>query len=1078
MNQTPRVETVSRVAILLLVVVALSALAFGQATTGSVYGTVSDPSGAILADASVTVKNIQTGATRSTQTTDSGSYTFPVIEPGNYEVSVAIAGFQPQTQHGVRVDANQNVHVNFELGLGSTEQHLTVEAATTLVDTRESQVSSTIDQRRIEELPLNGRNAYDLVAIVPGVTNYVPDVATGSRQGSQMSVNGIPSSNSAFYLDGAYDTNVWRFGGNLLPNPDALEEFRVLTSNFDAEFGRSPGGVVNVITRSGTNAYHGVAYEYLRNDALNAKNYFNTGVTPLHQNQFGATFGGPIAKNKAFFFTSYQGLRVHTPVVISSSSLVTPTPAQAGGDFSALPSKFWPKQANGSYYSCNGVVGKICPNLLDPVAQNILGFVPLADPITGVPPEQSSNANLTSDQGMARVDWQATQAQKLSGMFFMSRGTSNNPSAGGNQILSYAGMTNYEGQYNAVATDTWMVSPTKINTLRLFYTLNHYIIANIYGDQHFLPELGSEAPMGGNYNAQPYFTVTGYWTMGTNNAGPNDLSSMSLGAADTFSATWGKHEFKFGGAYIWDKFHSTGGAASNGIFQFTGNVTGNALADFLLGRASSLRQNNGVKFRSHSQDPSFFVQDNWRVTPRLSLNLGLRWEYFPMYTGQDNTATFIQGQQSERFPTAPLGLVFSGDQGIPDGIFKTPWDTFAPRVGFAYDLFGNGRTSIRGAYGIFFAGIDQVAVSNNLVQQPYSLTVNVARTPSLVNPYAPGTSPFPYTPDPSSAVFTSGATMFGLEPGADNVPSVQQFSFGVQQQLGNTWSAEASYVGNLGRHFNITHDANGPLFVPGGLTTTAGLNARRPYQPNPKTFTYGIISQVVFGSNFSYNALQTSLRHTFSHGFSLQASYVWSKAIAQGPVVDNYNLASSQGLSPFDIRHSFVVSYLYSFPKTTRFGAFGKQVLNGWQVNGITTIRSGSPFNITSGKDTNLDGTNNDRPDTISNPQLDGGRDRTEQINEYFDTAAFALPGTNVPYGNTSFNSLVGPGYINTDLSLFKTFTLFRESSSLQFRAEVFNLFNNVNLGNPNGVLNSPKFGIIGSADSPRIVQFALRYSF
>lgn len=1078
MIRTPKAASVSVVAIALLIVIALCPyVAFGQATTGSVYGTVSDPSGAVLSGASVTVKNLETGATRTTQTSPDGSYTFPVIDPGDYEVSAAMTSFQPQTQKGVRVDAHQNVHVNFELGIGSTEQNLTVQAATTLVDTRESQVGATIDQKRIEELPLNGRNAYDLLTIVPGVTNYVPDVATGSRQGSQLSVNGIPSSNSAFYLDGAYDTNVWRFGGNLLPNPDALEEFRVLTSNFDAEFGRSPGGVVSVITRSGTNAYHGVLYEYLRNDALNAKNYFTTSVTPLHQNQFGAAFGAPIVKDKAFYFLSYQGLRVHTPVVIPSSSLVTPTPAQAQGDFSALPSKFWPKQANGSYYSCNGVNGKICPNLLDPVAQNILAFVPLADPITGVVPEQASNGNLTSDQGMARVDWQATNAHKLSGMFFISRGTSNNPAAGGNQILTYAGMTNYEGQYNGVATDTWMVSPTKINTLRLFYTLNHYIISNIYGDEHFLPDLGSEAPMGSNYNAQPYFTVSGYWTMGTNNAGPNDLSSMNLGITDTFSATWGKHEMKFGGQYRWDKFHSTGGAASNGIFQFTGNVTGNALADFLLGRASSLRQNNGVKFRSHSQDPSFFIQDNWRVTPKLSLNLGLRWEYFPMYTGQDNTATFIQGQKSVRFPTAPLGLVFSGDPGIPDGIFKTPWNTFAPRVGFAYDLFGDGRTSLRGAYGIFYAAVDQVAVSNNLVQQPYSLTINTARTPSLVNPYAPGTSPFPYTVDPSNAKFASGATLFGLEPGADNVPSVQQFSFGVQQQLGRTWSAEASYVGNLGRHFNITHDANGPIFVPGGLTTTAGLNARRPYQPNPATFTYGIISQVVFGSNFSYNALQTTLKHTFGHGFSLQASYVYSKALAAGAVVDNYDLASSWGLSPFDIRHNFVVSYLYSFPTTQRFGAFGKQVLNGWQINGVTTIRSGTPFNVTSGKDTNLDGTNNDRPDTVGDPQLDSGRSRTETIKQYFNTAAFALPGTNIPYGNTSFNSLVGPGWTNTDLSLFKSFTMWRETQ-LQFRAEVFNLFNNVNLGNPNGVMNSPKFGTIGTADSPRIVQFALRYSF
>jgi hypothetical protein len=1080
MNRSSRFESAFCAVILLVVVALFSVQLVGQATTGSVYGTVTDPSGAIVGGASVTLKNVSTSATKSAQSSQDGDYTFTVVEPGNYDASITMTGFQSQTQRGIKVDANQNVHVNFSLALGSAQESVTVDAATTLVDTRESQVGSTVDQKRIQDLPLNGRNAYDLVQIVPGVTNYAPDVATGSRQGTQLSVNGIPTNNTAFYLDGAYNTQLWRFGGNLLPNPDALQEFRILTSNFDAEFGRSPGGVVNVITRSGTNSYHGLLYEYLRNDVLNAKNYFNTKVTPLRQNQFGATFGGPIRRDKAFFFASYQGLRVRTPVIISSSSLVTPMPAQARGDFSALPSKNWPKQANGTFYSCNGVQGVICSNLLDPVAQNLLKFVPLADPVTGRPAEQTGNANLTSDQGMARIDWQLNNAHKLSITFFESRGTSNDPvgSAGAspNQILSYAGMQNYEGQYNGVVNDTWLISPTKVNNLRLFYTMNHYIIGNIYGTQHFLPDLGSQAPMGGNYNAQPLFSITGFWAMGTSNAGPNNLPSSSLGAADTLNFTTGRHEFKVGGSYIWDKFASTGGASSNGLFTFTGSTSGNALGDFLLGKANSFTQNNGVRFRSHSQDPSLFVADNWRVSRNLTLNLGLRWEYFPMYTGQNNTATFIQGQKSQRFPTAPLGLVFAGDPGVPDGIFKTPFNNFAPRFGFAYDVLGNGKTSVRGSYGLFYAAFDQVVVSNNLVQQPYSLSITIAKTPSLVNPFAPGKSPFPYTVDPQNAVFTSGATLFGLQPNARNIPSVQEFSLGIQQQLGSKWSAEVSYIGNVGRHFNIAHDANSPIFVPGGLTTTAGLNARRPYQPTPTTFTYGQISQNVFSANTSYNSLQTTLRRRFDRRFSVLASYVWSRAIAQGAVVNAYDLSSSRGLSPLDVRHNFVVSYLYSLPDVHFLGEFGRQAFGGWQINGVTTLRSGSPFNVTLGSDQNLDGSNNDRPDTLSNPVL-SGQNRSEKIAKYFNTAAFGKPAASVPYGNTQFNSLIGPRFVNTDLSIFKSFTAYRESQ-LQFRAEVFNLFNNVNLNNPNSVMTSPIFGTIGGASAPRIVQLALRLSF
>ncbi|HWR16890.1 MAG TPA: carboxypeptidase regulatory-like domain-containing protein [Terriglobales bacterium] len=1065
----------------LILLLSCSPVVFGQATTGSIYGTVADSGGAVVPGATVTVKNVNTGETKSATTSSTGDYTVVFLVPGEYEVSAEMAGFQVQRQTAVHLAANQNVHVNFDLKVGSTEQSLTVEAGITLVDTRESQIATTVEQTRIQDLPLNGRNAYDLVQVVPGVQSYAADKPTGSRQGTQFTVNGVPDFNSAYYLDGAYDTNLWRFGGNLMPSPDALQEFRVLTSNFDAEFGRSAGGVVNAITRSGTNNYHGLLYDYLRNDALNSKNYFINEVTPLRQNQFGGTFGGPIVRDKAFFFLSYEGLRIRTPVIVSSSSLITPTPAQARGDFSAEPQSKWPKMANGSYYSCNGVQGIICPTLLDPVAQNALAFVPLADPVTGITAEQFGNANTEANQGMAKIDWQATVNHRLAGTFFISRGTSKNPLATqagiSNQILSYSGVQEYEGQYNGVLNDTWTISPTKVNNLRLFYTLSHFVLSSIYGSDHQLDDLGSLAPPGSDYGSQPLFNVVGYWSMGTNNAGPNDLPSSSLGISDTFSTTLGNHEVKLGGSWVYNHFRSRGGAASNGLFTFNGTVTGNALADFLLGRANNFRQNNGVDFRTEQHVPSLFFSDNWRLSRRLSLNLGLRWERFPSYTGQNNTATFIPYVKSERFPTAPLGLVFSGDQGLPDGIIKTPWNTFAPRFGFAYDVFGDGKTSIRGGYGLFYSQINQVRVSNNLVQQPYSLTMTINRTPSLLNPYGVAGSPFPYNPDPSSAVFTSGATIFGLEPGADDVPSVQQFSLGLQQQLAADWAAEVSYVGSVARHFPINIDGNSPIYAPGGLTTTAGLNARRPYQPTPTTYTFGVITQTLLNSNFSYNSLQAKLTHRFTRNFSVHGSYVWSKSIGLNAVVDSYDIQSSRGLSDTDIRHSLVVSYMYSLPRVNSLGAFGRQVLSGWQLNGITAIRSGTPFNVTSGKDTNLDGVNNDRPDTVAPPSINNGS-RQERIAQYFNPAAFAQLPANTPYGNTGYNSMIGPGYVNTDLSIFKNFTLPFRESSVQFRAEAFNLFNNVNLSNPNGVMTNAQFGKITSAGSPRIVQFALRFSF
>lgn len=1084
--------------LLVFVAMACTSMALNaQSTTGSVYGTVADTTGAVVPGAHVTVKETATGELFNATTSDSGDYSFPTLKPGEYVITAKHEGFQTQTQQGIRLDANQNVHANFSLQTGSVEQTVTVSSDTSSVDTRGSQIATTIDQKRIEDLPSVNRNAYELLTITPGVTNYTADTQTGSRAGTQVSVNGLGQTETAYYLDGGYDTNVWKFGGNRIPNPSSLQEFRIITSNFDAEFGRSPGGVVSAITRSGSNQYHGLAYEYLRNNVFNARTYFVAGaVTPLRQNQFGGNFGGPIWKlrDKGFFFLSYEGLRVRTPTPVTAGSLTVPTALERSGDFSQSPKKptLPATTINGSGQTIQVQCGtaaapKICAAALDPVAQNLLGFVPVGSSVAssyGHPDQQSANANITNDEGMARIDYRLGQKHQISGMFYESRGTSNTPTVSGNQIVSYAGMQNYEGQYNTVLSDIWTVSPNKVNTVRAYYSLNHYIIANIYGNQHMLKDLGSNAAQGGNYNAQPMFKITGYWQMGTNNAGPNNLPSSTLGASDNFIWTLGRHELKFGGAYMWDRFTSTGGASSNGLFTFSARTASeNALVDFLLGQSATLTQNNGVFFRSHSQDPSLYVQDDWRVAPRLTLNLGVRWEYFPMYTGQNNTATFVPGQQSTRFPTAPQGLVFSGDKGIPDGIQHTPWNTFAPRFGFAYDVFGDGKTSLRGAYGVFYAAIDQVAVSNNLVQQPFSRSVTVSNTANLVNPFYPGADPFPYTPSTTNAVFLSGANIFALQPGYHNIPSVQEFSLGVQQQFSPHWSSQIAYIGNVSRHMPITIDENAPVYSPSCTSatcnSTAQKNARRPFNnPVNPAYTYATISDVVPYSNASYNSLQATLTRTFDQHFAVSFAYVWSKAMQMGAVADNYNILSSRGTADVDMPNKFVASYIFVTPNIHHFGVIGKEALSGWQVNGITTLRSGQPFNILSGVDSNFDGTTTDRPNQTGNPDP-GNRSKSSEIAEWFNTGAYAqLPvGTQTGVGDVRYNSLLSPGAINTDLSAFKTFPLY-ESMNLQFRAEAFNVFNHTNLNGPNSTLTSPTFGVISGASSGRVLQFALRLSF
>jgi len=1098
-----------------------------QSTTGTIFGILTDATGAAIPGATITLTEIHTGLKQRTVSDGKGEYTYAILNPGDYTVTAADSGFKTTTQTGITLAANQNIRVAFTLVAGNVSEAVEVEAGETLVDTREAQVGETIDQNKIENLPTQNRDVYSLVTTTPGVTNYSADSNIGTRAGVTFSVNGLSTDQVSYYLDGSYDTiTASSSGGNKIPNPDALSEFRVLTSNFDAEFGRSPAAVVNAITRSGTDRFHGAVYEFIRNNILNARNYFEQPTSPTNpavqfqQNQFGARIGGPVKLlPQTFFFLNYQGSVIRQQQVINAGQVLTLTAAERTGDFSQDTSIFGttgtfkaPKLPAGT--NCGTTAApKICTAALDPVAQNLLKLVPVGAPV-GSPQgvhtigQQVGKADSISNEGLVRFDFNHFKKHGIETMLFYTKGNDTNPTAGSNDLLGYGGSTDVAQQFNVVAADIWTLSNRTVNSFRAFISRNHYTIFNLYNQS--AQSLGSQmVPAGGIY-APSQFNLNSYINIGGGAHGPANVDQVSYGGIDTINLTRGTHSIKLGGSYVYDRFYNNLGKSSGGNFAFTGSTTGNTFADFLLGKANSLTQANVVVHDTYSYDPSLYVQDDWQITRRFNLNLGLRWEVFPPFLGDNSLGTFAPGVQSTVIPSAPIGLLYQGDKNIPRGIFNTSYVNFAPRVGFALDVFGDGKTSLRGGFGVFFFKQNS-GNSAGQVQAPFNLNIVTSQTANLVCPYGvnaaslsgtgcPSTTlfgvgkgygdPYPYDPaHPNFNNVAAGQTIFAVPADGGATPYVYEYNLTAEHQLTPRFAMHIAYVGNALRKNYITVDENSPVYSPNAAVSTAGLIARRPYEPYgvdaTSTFRFGAIQLTEPSENGNYNSLQATLRGRFGKTISMFASYVWSKSLNYaGPNVNAYDIRMNYGAAPTDLRHRFVASYLFELPTTTRLGFFGREVLSGWHVNGITSLQSGSPFTVTSGVDTNRDGTTNDRVNIIGNPNLPH-LPRAQRIQQgTLNPAAFSTPGytlpTDNPYGNEQNNQFYGPGNVNTDLAIFKEFFL-AEQARLQFRAEAFNAFGNVNLDNPRATLpNIQTLGLpqITGAGPARVLQFGGKVLF
>jgi hypothetical protein len=1041
-----------------------------QAVTGTILGNITDPSGARVANAAVVAVNDLTQEKHSTVSNAMGDYLITAVPVGNWHVEVEVQGFKKYVRQGIVLEVNQNARVDAKLEVGQTNQQVLVSGDVALVDTHEVQLGAVVDSRQISELPLNGRNVYALVGTLPGVTGtslqQQPDVA----EGTQFNLNGSRVLSVSFFLDGALNNNVFRDGGLMAPNPDAVEEFRLITSNYNAEYGRSAGGIVNVITRSGTNQFHGALFEFLRNSDLNARSFFQPSVSDLKQNQFGGTLHGPIKRDKLFFLFSYQGTRQRSGQFVNTAR--TPTAAQRLGDFSTSLANQRPRDPDTNAPFPDGIIPS---NRLDKVASNILSAaIPLPNTADGRV-QASQSTSLDSSEYLGKADYLLNTKHRIA--FTTFNVTTNDIYPFSNQAASsnlpgYAPVATRPAQHNFTGNETWTASPTLLNQFTFSFTGSKNSVQDL--NTKGLPDYGAQITISAKPVRPPNMTVTNGWTVGTPGGDLVETDHI-YNWSDTLSWTHGAHSVKLGGLFQHFAFDWEGNGGSAGSITATGAFSGNAFADLELGR---VQFGVGSAFRPHLKmnDWSVFAQDDWKVSRRVTLNLGLRYDLFgPFSSRLSQLSNWSAGQKSTRFPNAPLGMVFVGDPGVPDGLIETRKLDFAPRVGLAFDVFGNGKTSIRTGYGIFYA-VGFAGLYNANYGQPFNPSAQIPMTTSLTNPLATLSSPFP---PPAGSSFVLPAAVPWMNQ--NNVtPYVEQYHFTIEQQLRQSLSLHVAYVGNVSRHLELQRDANAPIYQP-GRSTVANVNQRRPIQPG----IINTIPEAETSANASYNALQTTLNRRFAHGLTLQANYTFSKTLdlqsatqqntAVG-FVDSYNLALDRGPAGFDVRHVFNVSFVWESPSLKHWGVVGKQLLSHWQINGIGRFASGRPFSVTSGVDTNVDGVNNDRADLIGNPLLDKSRPRSQLIARFFNPAAFTTPATGLD-GNSGRNIIYGLGSSSWDLSFVKSFPI-HESHRIQFRSEFFNILNKPNFNNPNTAISNPNVGQILGAGGARVVQFALKYSF
>ena len=1076
------------------------ALVRAQAPIGTLEGQVTDPAAGLVSNAEVSVHNTQTGLARLVHSSHQGSFHFSDLPIGTYRLDVKAQGFAPYSASSVRIDIGQVVSWPVQLQIAGEHTEVNVSGEAVTVDTSQT-IGNVVDEKQATDLPLNGRDLTQLGLLQPGVAPMTAGLAQAggiARSGQPYAVNGQRPESNDYLLDGASNVDSVNGGYALRTPVDAVSEFRILSLNAPAEYGETSGATTSVVTKSGSNAVHGDLYEFLRNNALDARNFFASQTEPLHRNQYGATLGGPIRKDKDFFFVYYEGQRLSDG---STQAAIVPTAAERTGDFSGLtdPSTGQPASLI-NYFTGQPFPGNQIPAVMQShIAQLASQLYPLPNIGTNVF-ESTQLGSTNYDQGGFRLDHYFGAGDQLFARFSTSHLNELDPLP-----INGAGVPGFpvtDAIVTNSATASWvhLISPQTVQTIRASFLRN--VFDNGQAVNHTPgSSLGFQyQPTLGLNDGVPYLIVSGYASLGNPITGPQNTYQNDYQGSYSVAMTRGRHNLKFGADFAREQINALLGIATNGFFVFAPFPASDSFASFLMGQSVQFFQGGGDFNRGlRKWVGAGYAQDEFRLSGRLTLNLGVRYEINTPYVDIRNRMNaWAPGQQSKIYPNAPEGLLFPGDPGVPAGIANVDYKEFMPRVGLAFDPWGDSKTTVRAGYGIFYDGFTngpggplQASISALPWTQAYQLP---GPGFDLANPY--GGSPTPF----GSGNFVAPATVLTVQSGM-RPPYSQNWNLSIERTLAKNYLLDIRYVGNKGTHLPRFIEANPSIYGPS--VNANNNNEIREYTTcnSAGICNYGSVGLIADDSSSTYHALEVAFSRRYAHGLSFLASYWYSKSLdyisslnvagsaptlvagendlAQNP----FDLAAEHGPSLFDATQRFVFSGTWALPQwqgASRAAAF---LVNGWQLNAISSLSTGTPFTVYDSADVSLQGSApeisgfySSRPDLISNPNA--GQPHT--ANEWVSRTPFLQlnPETQAgQFGNEGRNVVRGPGIEDVDISLFKYFKV-SDTKRVQFRAECFNLLNHANLGLPVNDLESPAFGQILQAGPPRLMQLALKFLF